>query len=107
MTLRLIPFLAALIATPALAHAEAGEVYYGHYGMMGGGWGGWFFGPIMMLVYLGLIVGAVVLVIRLLNPDWNGRTAPDDDRALKILRERFAKGEIDQKEFEERKKLLE
>ncbi len=63
----------------------------------------------MMIFWLVVLVGAVVLILR-----WLGMTgqagprhkAPGTD-ALDILRERFAKGEIDKAEFEERRALLE
>ena len=60
----------------------------------------------------GLIIVGVVLVIRYFTTGQvSGRkdSSPYEIRSepLQILRERYAKGEIDTKEFEERKKMLE
>jgi putative membrane protein len=86
----------ALAALPAVAMAQVGQGYYdGH--MWGGGGHGWFFVPLMMVFWLVVLVGAVVLILR-----WLGGTD-----AIDILRERFAKGEIEKAEFEERRALLE
>ena len=64
-----------------------------------GGWG--FFGLMHLLWWALLIVGAVVLVRALLR---SGR--PRHDGALEILRERFARGEIDAAEFDQRSRQL-
>jgi putative membrane protein len=71
----------------------------------GGGWYGMFFGPLVMILVLVLVVGAVVLVLRWGGAGWHG-AAPPPRTALDILKERFARGEIDKGEFEERRKLL-
>ena len=55
-----------------------------------------FFGPVMMLVLL-FICLAVLGTIR----------GSRGGRALEILEERFARGEINKSEFEERRRLLE
>ncbi|MDA3859040.1 MAG: SHOCT domain-containing protein [Roseovarius sp.] len=61
-------------------------------------------GPIfMILILVGIVVG-VIYVLRLFGVA--GSSQPAHDRALMLLKERYAKGEIDTKEFEERKKLL-
>ena len=102
-----LTFAILALGGAALADAGEGAGYYGHHGGMG--WGGWFLGPIMMLIFLGLIVAAVVFFIRLLGGGSQGGGAsgkPGGDRSLDILRERFASGEIDAEEFETRKKLL-
>lgn len=74
----------------------------------GGGWGrdGVWFGVGHLLWWL-LLVLAIVALVRL----GFGRSLPsfrrsEEDRALAILRERFARGEIDKVEFEERKRDL-
>jgi len=98
----------ALGALPMTAAAQMGPGYYdGH--MWGSGWHGWFLGPLMMIFWLAIVVGAVVMVIR-----WAGLAGPgsrrqvrDGAEALDILRARFARGEIDKAEFEERRALLE
>lgn len=97
----------AFAALPAVALAQAGPGYYD--GHMWGGGHGWFFGPLMMIFWLVVMVGAVVLILRWLGASGHiesRRKAPGSD-ALDILRERFAKGEIDKAEFEERRALLE
>jgi putative membrane protein len=58
---------------------------------------------IMLVVYGALIVLAVWLVL------WAVRVSPRrirPDNALGILNERFARGEIDQQEYEKRKATL-
>jgi putative membrane protein len=75
---------------------------------MYGPWGwGWGFGMMLMsLLFLALIVVGVVLVVR--PSSHNGPASPRSEggRALDILDERFARGEIDQQEYEERRRTL-
>lgn len=96
---------ASVIALTSLAGAAGaqpgpGGGYYDH-AMMGSG--GWFFGPFMMLLFFALLVGAVVIVLRVLGIGGPKATAR---KSLDILEERFARGEIDRAEFEERKRAL-
>lgn len=69
-------------------------------------WGdGWGFGMgLVWLVFLGVIVAGVVLAIR---GSSGGASARGSGRsAIDILDERFARGEIDREEYEERKRVL-
>jgi putative membrane protein len=89
------------------AWAQQNEPYYGHH-MWYGGWHTWFFGPLMMLVFIAVIVVVVVLIVRWLGGPAHG-PAPHHragDAALDILRERYARGEIDKAEFEEKRASL-
>lgn len=66
-------------------------------------WFGMIFGPIIMIVFLVIAVMIGLALMRAFGmapPGWSSR------RALEILEERFAKGEIDEDEFEEKKSLL-
>ena len=103
---------AALTANMALAQADEmanrdAPFYHGHDMMWAGDqWGGFgmVLGPIfMILILVGIVVGAIY-VLRLFGVAGSGQ--PAHDRALMLLKERYAKGEIDTQEFEERKKLL-
>jgi putative membrane protein len=69
-----------------------------------GPWAGMFFGPFMMIIVIALAVLIVVWMVRAIAP---GRS-PDARRSsvLDILNERYARGEIDRKEYEERKQVL-
>jgi putative membrane protein len=58
---------------------------------------------LMMLVFLGLVIAALVLGIRWLVTQ--GRE-PRTDSALDILRQRYARGEINKEEFEAKKREL-
>jgi putative membrane protein len=103
-------FLAAgalmLTAQPVLAQSE-GTRYYGPH-MWDGGW--WMFlGPLWMIVFVAAIVAVVVLLVRWLGGSGHatGPSQPPARSPIDILRERFARGEIDKEEFEERRKMLE
>ncbi len=85
---------------------EQGGPYYGPHMWGGGSW--MIFGPMMMIVFIAAIVIVVVLVVRWLGGSSQGRTPypPSGKAPLDILKERFAKGEIDKEEFEERRRAL-
>jgi putative membrane protein len=75
--------------------------------MYGPGDGGWGFGMMFMsLLFLALIVVGVVLVVRSFSHGGQAPPQSDRSRALDILDERFARGEIDQQEYEERRRTL-
>ncbi len=76
--------------------------------MWDGGWHGWFFGPIMMIVFIAVAVVVVVLLVRWLGGPGIGGAPyhPPGKTPLDILKERFARGEIDKEEFEERRRAL-
>jgi putative membrane protein len=73
----------------------------------GDAWGGWLVGALMMLLFWGGIVALVVFAFR----GWGGerRDGRHEERpdAREILEERFAKGEISEDEFEQRRRVLE
>jgi putative membrane protein len=75
--------------------------------MYGSGVGGWWAFAMMLVAFLfiALIVVGVVLVVR---SSESGRTThrSQGSRALDILDERLARGEIDQQEYEERRRIL-
>ena len=93
---------------PALAWAQRDPQFYSPH-MMWGGWYGMFFGPLMMIIFVAAIVVIVVLAVRWLGSGGHGTHQPPPPSAktpLDILKERFARGEIDKAEFEERRRLL-
>ncbi len=92
-----------LAPLPALAQTLVERRGYGH-GDWAFGWAHMLFGGLMMVAAFGGLVFAIVLAVR-----WLG-SGPSQDaprgRGLEILQERFARGEIDKAEFEERKRIL-
>src|SRR5260221_13997357 len=89
------PIVAAIITIAGIASAVAQETPPAYYGphMWGGGW---FFGPFMMLLFLGVAVAVVGLVgggVWGAGPGHNARAPPSE--ALAIPRARDARGGVD------------
>jgi putative membrane protein len=69
--------------------------------MMDGG--SWFGGALMMLLFWGGLAAVIVFGVRAFGTSRRSGQIPDADT---ILEGRFARGEITQEEFEERKRVL-
>lgn len=73
--------------------------YYYH------GWGMDFgYGGIFMMIFLFLLFILVIWLLLRRGGGWGG--GYDNDSALKILNERYAKGDINKEEYEQKKKDL-
>jgi putative membrane protein len=97
---------AAWAQTPS----DADKYFYGPHMM---GWGGGYamiFGPLFMILLLAVLIAAVVLLTRWAGGPWPGtfppHHMPPGRTPLDILKERFARGEIDKDEFEQRRRVL-
>ena len=70
-----------------------------------------FFGPVFMILVLAATIAAVVMLTRYLSGDLRGTALGNQNSLVRtpldILKERFAKGEINNAEFEERRRVLE
>jgi putative membrane protein len=85
--------------------AWAQERPYGDWWGMHYMWGAWGIGMgLMMLLFWGLIIVALVLGIRWLITE--GKAVPRSDSALEILRQRYARGEITKEQFDAMKQDL-
>ena len=71
------------------------------------GWAGWFAMATMMVVFWGAIIAVVVLLMRGKGAGQGvPPPAPRGPSAMEILDERFARGEIDREEYDERRAAL-
>jgi len=80
------------------------------------GWGmgqGWGFGHgplgiLWMVLFWGALIALIVFIVRKFTGS-SDRSGPSSRNStpIDILQERFARGEIDKKEFEERRRILE
>ena len=102
----------ALVPSWAWAQGPSDAERYGYGPHMmgwGGGWYGMIFGPLFMILVLAVVIVVAVLLVRWLGGPWHGTAShqlPPGRAPLDILKERFARGEIDKEEFEERRRVL-
>ena len=102
--------VAALIVLPIVFGLISGW-QYGGWGMMGpgvmGGFGWMWLMPIFFIIFWGLVIWGIVALVRGLSGSRGSDSAPPTaDSALEVLKKRYARGEIDKKEYEEKKKDL-
>lgn len=96
---------ALFVSSAVLAQQPPGPAYGPH--MWDGGWHGWFFGPLMMILFFAAAVIVIVFLVRRLGGlGIGGHSESPTVSPLDILKERFARGEIDKEEFEERRRVL-
>lgn len=90
--------------------AEPQTYPYGGHMMWGGSWFGTFFGIASMFLLLVAVIGGIALVARWFGASrYEGQAPqhpPQGRTPLDILKERYARGEIDKEEFEERRRAL-
>ncbi|MDT8384136.1 MAG: SHOCT domain-containing protein [Gammaproteobacteria bacterium] len=70
------------------------------------GWGmgfGWFF----MILFWALVILGIVAIVKWLAGSSGAGGAPPSKTARQILEERYARGEIEREEFEQKKRDLE
>ncbi len=94
-------FILTRLASPAAAQ-------WGH-NMMGWQMGG--FGMIFMMIFWILVIIGLVLLVKWLftnasGPQGSPGSSPGRPSPLDILQERYARGEIDKEEYEERRRVL-
>lgn len=72
------------------------------YGMMDG----WFGGGIFMLIFLVIFLVVGFFLVRMLIDHAKTNARPNENTALEILKQRYARGEISHEEFEKMKANL-
>ncbi len=81
----------------------------GPYGSFGGGmgWGGWVAMAFALVVFWSLVAAGIVLLVRSFGHHHEvAAGAAGSTSAVRILEERFARGEIDADEYGRRRQLL-
>ena len=102
----------ALLSSAAWAQtpSDGDKYFYGPHMMWWGGGYAMILGPLFIMLLLAVLVAAVVLVARWAGGPWLGTVPPHymppNRTAIDILKERFARGEIDKDEFEQRRRVL-
>jgi putative membrane protein len=101
-TAALLVLLAIAFSGPAVAHS-GDDGFHHHDGWMGshGGAFGYLWMALWMVVLVGVPLGLGYLLLT--RRDAGGETTDD---ALTVLRRRYAEGEIDEEEFDERRRKL-
>ena len=95
-------------AGPAWAQAtsDGGYPCGAHMMWWNGGWSGMMFGPLLMILVPLVLVFAVLIALRRFGPTAQGPSSASPQSPLDILKERFARGEIDKEEFDARRGVL-
>lgn len=87
-----------------VAYAHTNDDFFGHHMMMYDDYGLGLWGPIFMFIFWIIIIVIAIIVIKYLFEQ--NRSGQSNNKAEDILKERYAKGEIDKKEFEEKMKNI-
>ena len=104
-----ITALSVVLFSSTSALAQWGDNRGWHMGpaMMGGWSMGWFGGIFMMIFWVLVLVGLIFLIKWLIQTTNRVKSdAGNSNRSLGILKERYARGEIDTAEFQDKKKVL-
>lgn len=104
ITFQSTPWVLALFSAPAFPQ-QPGPYYHDH--MWGSG--GMFMGSFLFLIVIAAVIFFAIYLIRQTH-DNKQSTRQDPsvtENPVDILKVRYAKGEIDHEEFEQRKKMLE
>ena len=97
------PLAGAMTPASAWAQERGGDWSWGMH-PMSWMWGAWGLGMmVMMLVFWGAVIIGIVVAIRWLAAHGDRSRS---DRALDILRERYARGDINKDEFEAKQRDL-
>lgn len=74
----------------------------------GMGWAGWLVMASMMVVFWGVVIAAVVWFVRSTGHHHDERPSAGNgpEQALRLLDERFARGDIDTEDYAQRRDLL-
>ena len=70
------------------------------------GWGWMGFGAIHMLLFWGFLILGIVVLVRFISSGSDEQRKREPKSALEVLKTRYALGEIDRNEFEEKKRDL-
>ncbi len=98
--------ISILALTTTYGYSQTGPGMMGQ-GMMNWGYGmGWGWSIIMLVFWISVIVGIIFLIRWVVLSSDRRHGAKTEDSALEILRQRYARGEINKQEFEEKKKDL-
>lgn len=102
--------VALLIGTAGVALADGLNNEYGyHMGPWGMSWGGSIFHWVMMLIVIAVVVVLLVGAFRALQPTHggpHGHGHGHGEDAIAVLKKRFARGEIDRAEYDDKLKAL-
>jgi putative membrane protein len=102
----------ALLSSAVWAQPSDADRYAHGPHMMWWGGGGYamILGPLFIILVLAVLIAAVVLLARWAGGPWPGTVpphyTPPGRTPLDILKGRFARGEIDKDEFEERRRVI-
>jgi len=104
-----IILLSFLLFTTRFVHANGHEDYSMWPGMMGWSHGMVLFVHVLMIASWVVVIVGIIVIFRWLvrSKSEMVNRVESEDSALDILKKRYAKGEIDKDEFEEKKKILE
>jgi len=78
----------------------------GNYFGGGYGFGGFGFGFLFMILFWGLIIWAIIALVKTVSDNAKKSGGENEDTPMGILRERYAKGEVTKEQFDQMKKDL-